>query len=461
MDALAQAVAQLLQSTTLVYGLSFAVTLGSMVAAMLLFAWRLERRERFALRVVSFVAVCALLVLIGAALLLPATLPESPSNVFSYGLQLALFSALLALAVGMIAWLFVASPWTALFCCSAGYTLQNFSSGLAELVWAALEVGGITEGFSYVRIARVALNIFCVAIVYVPFYLIFVKDVSREALEQVDDRKMLAIMAVVALGVIGFDLVIKSLWDEGLPFFYLVALRCAHLIMCALTYSLEYELLISRRLEVERQTTEQVLAERERQYLKSRESVEAINVKCHDIRHQIRRLADGDAQVDPEVLRDISREVDVYDSHVETGNEALDTILSEKSLMCSRANITLSCVADGAALDFMAPADIYSLFGNALDNAIEAVEALPDPELRSISLVVRMVAGVVSIHVENYYDGQLARRADGSLETSKADHVSHGFGVRSMTLTVERYGGTLTTIADGRVFALNAIIPVA
>ena len=261
------------------------------------------------------------------------------------------------------------------------------------------------------------------------------------------------------LGIIGFDLVIKSLTDQGLPLRYVVMLRLSHAIMCGLTYALAYELLVSRRLRAERAATERVLAERERQYERSRENIEAINVKCHDIRHQIRRLAQDGAAVDPAVLDDIAREVDVYDSAVRTGNDALDTILTEKGLACRTAGITLSCIADGKALEFMSAADTYALFGNALDNAIEAVMPLPEDE-RTISLVVRRVAGVISIHVENPCASVPTLRADGLPETTKGDRANHGFGVRSMQLTVERYGGTLTTLAEGGRFHVNAIVPL-
>lgn len=60
---------------------------------------------------------------------------------------------------------------------------------------------------------------------------------------------------------------------------------------------------------------------------------------------------------------------------VHTGNDALDAILSEKGLACEQGGIAFRCMADGAAVGFMAPTDIYSLFGNALDNAIEASRA--------------------------------------------------------------------------------------
>ena len=57
-----------------------------------------------------------------------------------------------------------------------------------------------------------------------------------------------------------------------------------------------------------------------------------------------------------------------------TGNEILDTILTEKSLICENSGIHINCVADGSLLAFMNPVDLYTLFGNALDNAIEAGE---------------------------------------------------------------------------------------
>ena len=106
----------------------------------------------------------------------------------------------------------------------------------------------------------------------------------------------------------------------------------------------------------------------------------------------------------------------------------------------------------------MSAADIYAFFGNALDNAIEGVARLGDPQRSSISLVVRRVAGVVSVHVENPCPDDVTMRG-GLPVTTKEDRVSHGFGVRSMRLTVERYGGTLTVLAEGGRFHVNAIFP--
>lgn len=442
----------------LVYALSAVVTLGSVGGGILMFTCRLARRERFGARIAALAAAVGLLAVAGAGLA-PAF---TDADGASYLLQLGLFSAMLALLVGVVAWLYKATPWTALFCCTAGYALQNFASGLTELCWLLAGVPEAADGSLGAHLTRFAINVTCILAVYVPFYLAFVRKLGREALEQIENPALLAIMTAVMLGVIGFDLLIKCIGDFGwIEDWCMVPLRVSHGLMCILTFALEYELLVNRRLQIEWEAEARVHAERERQYELSRANIEAINVKCHDIKHQIRALAGG-AVADPRALADLAHEVEFYDSAVRTGNEALDTILTEKRLTCTNEGITLSCVADGAALGFMRDADIYSFFGNALDNAIEATRGLDDIAMRSVSLVVRQVAGVASIHVENRYAHEPVVNGEGTLLTSKDDIANHGFGLRSMRLTVEGYGGTLATLVDreGRTFHVNAMIPL-
>ena len=80
------------------------------------------------------------------------------------------------------------------------------------------------------------------------------------------------------------------------------------------------------------------------------------------------------------ISKKIEKSVQIYSAIVRTGNEILDTILTEKSLICENSGIHINCVADGSLLAFMNPVDLYTLFGNALDNAIEAVRKLESKE---------------------------------------------------------------------------------
>ena len=435
--------------------LSTTFLLARVIFGIGLFAVALEPREHFGRRL----ALAAILCIAALTLLfcLEGMLPGI-SRTQAYAGEEVFFSALLVACSVAVTYLFDASIWTALFCCSAGYAIQNLASGVGEAAWLLMEgTGPEAARGREVPLGTFALITLVVTVAtYAIAYLLITRRLSRRGLEQVSDRSMIAMMAVVMLMVIGFDLVIKSLCEMGIPVAHALMLRFVHGFICVFTVWMEYELLVNRKLAFEKDTTERVLAERERQYEQSRESIEAINIKCHDLRHQIRALADGGAVVDPAALADVAREVDVYDAAVHTGNEALDTILTEKSLVCQREGITLTCVADGSALDFMAPADIYALFGNALDNAVEAARGA---SRRSISVVVRRTMGVTSVSVENYYDlGAQPTFEDGLPQTTKADKANHGFGMRSMRAIAERYGGALVARAEDGTFSLDIML---
>lgn len=435
--------------------LSTTFLLARVIFGIGLFAVALEPREHFGRRL----ALAAILYIAALTLLfcLEGMLPGI-SRTQAYAGEEVFFSALLVACSVAVTYLFDASIWTALFCCSAGYAIQNLASGVGEAAWLLMEgTGPEAARGREVPLGTFALVTLVVTVAtYAIAYLLITRRLSRRGLEQVSDRSMIAMMAVVMLMVIGFDLVIKSLCEMGIPVAYALMLRFVHGFICVFTVWMEYELLVNRKLASEKDTTERVLAERERQYEQSRESIEAINIKCHDLRHQIRALANGGAIIDPAALADVARDVAVYDAAVRTGNEALDTILTEKSLVCQREGITLTCVADGAALNFMAPADIYALFGNALDNAVEAARGA---SRRSISVVVRRTMGVTSISVENYYDlGAQPTFEDGLPQTTKADKANHGFGMRSMRAIAERYGGTLVARAEDGTFSLDIML---
>ena len=113
-------------------------------------------------------------------------------------------------------------------------------------------------------------------------------------------------------------------------------------------------------------------------------------------------------------------------------------------------------MADGEALSFMSNADIYSLFGNALHNAIEALAGIEE-EKRVIRMAVRRQGKMVSVHAENYCEG-VQFGQDGLPKTQKGER-GHGYGMRSMRMVAEKYGGFLTAEARGNVFVLDIVIP--
>ena len=423
-------------------------TVAQIAAAMLVFAWPLPRRPRFWARLAGLATAAAVLTLVGVAIAGATGLSSNmgPNRVLG---ELVLFSLVLVLAVPVLLALFDTSVWVALFFATTGYTLQNLASGAEGLLVFLRGARPLPLGF--------AEGAAVTCIVYVLGYLAFALPVRRRRLTDVEDHAMLVVVAAVILVVIAFDLVNKSLPALGASRNDVVLLRVVHGIVCVFMLTVEFELLYTRSLRTNVAAMERARTDDAKGLAASRANAQAINVRMHDIRHQLRDLEALDF-VGADALADLERQLSVYDSAVKTGNVALDTVLTEKGLVCEREGISLGCVADGDALSFMAPADIYSLFGDAVDNAIEAVQKLDDPDKRVIDLTVRSTGGMVSAHVENYFRGDV--RLSNGLPLAQGGQDARGFGARHMRAVAERYGGSITTSTEGDLFRLDVLIPL-
>lgn len=127
-------------------------------------------------------------------------------------------------------------------------------------------------------------------------------------------------------------------------------------------------------------------------------------------------------------------------------------------MYCKEYKIDFIYLVDGKPLSFFKSGDIASLFGNALDNAIEYVKTLPEIK-RAIRLRVAQNGNFLCIHCENPFEGTLVLRG-GLPETNKADKENHGFGMLSIDYIVKQYGGVCSVQQQDGNFMLNILVPV-
>lgn len=196
------------------------------------------------------------------------------------------------------------------------------------------------------------------------------------------------------------------------------------------------------------------------QYRLSQENIDLINRKCHDLKHQmsaIRHMKD-DEEINRQ-LKEMEHSVMIYDSVVKTGNPVLDTVLTEKCLYCEEHQIEMTCMADGSHLDFIDKVDLYTMFGNAIDNAVESVMKLTEKEKRVIQVSVFNEKNLLMIRVKNHCEGKL-KFVDGLPITTKKDKGYHGFGLKSMEHTAEKYDGTVVCQQLGNAFVLQILLPI-
>lgn len=228
-------------------------------------------------------------------------------------------------------------------------------------------------------------------------------------------------------------------------------LRCCLVFMCIAVLALHHDIVLFSQNRAEIEVMDQVLAENRRQYETMKANIDLVNLRCHDLRHQLDKLQSRLTESEISALREA---IDLYDSNVKTGNEVLDVVLYSTMLKCMDNGISFTSMAEGECLSFMRTRHIYALFSNALDNAVEAVMRVSNPEKRVISLHVRRLSGAVEIAVMNYYEGEIKFRNDLP-QTVKPDGRHHGFGTSSMQYIVNQYGGTMKISAKDSVYLLE------
>ena len=233
---------------------------------------------------------------------------------------------------------------------------------------------------------------------------------------------------------------------------------------------------------------EGLLREQHAQFLAQKEAEGAIRRQYHDLKHflvSVDALCDSLSKGTGGSINDLrasigamSRDLASYDSRVETGNDVLDVLLSSKRRACVARGIGMTVYADAAHLSFVDSLDLCALFGNLLDNAMEAVERLLDEQSSAagedarsfcsqdqmISVDVRHDKGCSFIRVANSYDGVVlvghGGVRSGGLRTTKPDASRHGIGLRSVRSIVNRYDGLLEVEAGTDAFVVSIVIPL-
>lgn len=421
-----------------------------LILAETLYAYKLHRRPYFPLRLIGAIAV-----FFGFSYLFPVISNNALYCSFTF---LMIFSASVLLAK----FLFKETWMTIIFCCLAGYTTQHLAY---ELYTLTLNVTGANAnspmGFYgdeeldlFSNQFAVAAYFFTFTLTYFVCFFVFSEKIPKGDSVQFKTAFMFfGIVFILVIDIVLNAVVVYYLADDGKPL-YKIIMCVYNVICCIVAMYLQFEVALKRKLEDTLDRVEQMWHQAKEQYAVSKENVEMINVKCHDLKHQIRTLRKG-GEINPDVLADLENRIKIYDAEIKTGNVALDTILSEKSLICTKNNIKLSCIVDGEKLGFIKEEDIYALFGNIIDNAIEAVTSVEESK-RVISLSVKTVNSFLTIRESNYYEHEIKFVGDMP-ETHKPDKRYHGFGLKSIKYICEHYNGELTISAENNIFDLSIL----
>ncbi len=239
-------------------------------------------------------------------------------------------------------------------------------------------------------------------------------------------------------------------WERGSQYLW-------NIVSCILCLCLMFGIFSKNKVTMELDFIKQLSSGKEKQYQISKSTIDAINMKCHNLKYQLSQLEIE--KNSEQLLQNTYELIDTFDSEIKTNNEILDVIFTEKNSYCRLRKISFVCMIDGSKLNFMDVADIYVLFGNIIDNAIQAVSEISTTAERSIYIDVHSENKLLHISTENCYQGEIQFN-EGLPETRTKDFINHGYGMKTIKMICQKYGGNISTKTKGNTFYLNIIIPL-
>ena len=374
---------------------------------------------------------------------------------YGYAGGLTHYLAVLLLVSGLVWLSFDTAMSEALLYGAAAYAMQHCGHDFVMLVLQLLELNSAAV---YLTPLYACVRVSVMGIVYLILYRFFARDFKPDR-EKIQSGRRWVILSAALLGLV--TALYGVLDRSGIEGFGVIMMHIYDAISTIFGMTLLMFAARNDKLTQELNTIRQMWQMQQEHYELSKENIQLINIKCHDIRRHITSLyaRESGEKAKDSFIKEVERSIRIYDLIANTGNESLDVILTEKSLFCEKHHIRMTCMADGKCLGFMEEVDLYSLFGNILDNAIESVQKIADTDKRVISLDVRASGMFMRIQEENYFGGSL-RFADGLPVTTKENRDHHGFGMKSIRMIVDKYGGEMQIDAQDGVFSLNILIPI-
>lgn len=401
------------------------------LAAELIFLWCYPRRNQFGLRLS---VICAVLLVIGYFENMQRT-----NTVFGF---LGMVALLGMTAIGMFL-TFQASFLSIFSACIGGVALQHISHHVSFLVTRVPGMGTWNPLWEF----------FTCFVLDAAVLLLLRGPLRRTRYYENHDWRITAVSLLIVLLCTGVTRLLRL--SGNLNTYGVICTALYAIICCALALFLQFSIYYFVMMRSEYLLVRRIREEERQQYEVSREKAELVNIKCHDLKHKLRALEHRLPKAEIDSMREI---IDSYDGTYHTGLDVLDIILNEKSLRCRSRNISLTYMGPGAELSFLDTMDIYSMFGNILENAITAADQFQDAERRVISMAIERRGNLVLINTSNYL-GQTLSFEDGIPQSTKEGEPGyHGYGLKSIREIAKRYHGDISVSAADGIFQLSVYL---
>lgn len=194
-----------------------------------------------------------------------------------------------------------------------------------------------------------------------------------------------------------------------------------------------------------------------RQQMEQNELFEYYERRIHDMKHMLlftrQCLETGDFE---QALDSIKRTQEkVQGRKVWTGYQKIDFVMNSKQQEIEELGIEVILEIEMCSIP-MDSLDFSVVFGNLLDNAIEAVRWCKEGE-RKICIGLKNMNDTFQMMIYNN-SNQMPIVEKGIFRTTKEEKNLHGWGIKNVRMIVEKYDGELKFQYDDKSFEVKIIL---
>lgn len=231
-------------------------------------------------------------------------------------------------------------------------------------------------------------------------------------------------------------------------------------LMCLIMYFIVQQMSKDNQTKLEYE----LMKEKEKYSKESMEIIKRSNEELREFKHDLKNYLlplQEAMETMPQsemvkVWEKINQKIEDVQTLIQTGNSYVDSMINTKITLARSEKVDVKCTIL-SKMEGIDDLEFCSVFGNLMDNAIEAERKVT--EKKEIIIFVEEKMGYLRLEIQNKIEKSVLNE-NSSLNTTKKDTSSHGIGHKSVKRTMQKVGGALKYYETGDLFCAEAVFPI-
>ena len=231
-------------------------------------------------------------------------------------------------------------------------------------------------------------------------------------------------------------------------------------LMCLIMYFVVQQMSKDNQTKLEYE----LMKEKEKYSKESMEIIKRSNEELREFKHDLKNYLlplQEAMETMPQsemvkVWEKINQKIEGVQTLIQTGNSYVDSMINTKITLARSEKVDVKCTIL-SKMEGIDDLEFCSVFGNLMDNAIEAERKVT--EKKEIIIFVEEKMGYLRLEIQNKIEKSVLNE-NSSLNTTKKDTSSHGIGHKSVKRTMQKVGGALKYYETGDLFSAEAVFPI-